>query len=48
MSIGISIYPKHGTKSEQLLRHADDAMYQAKRKKENIAVYDPKVVPLIG
>ncbi|MGD8999943.1 MAG: GGDEF domain-containing protein [Granulosicoccaceae bacterium] len=48
MSIGISIYPKHGAKWEQLLRHADDAMYQAKRKKENIAVYDPKVIPLLG
>lgn len=29
-SIGISVYPQHGQTAEQLLKHADAAMYQAK------------------
>lgn len=29
-SIGISIYPDHGATGEELLKHADTAMYQAK------------------
>lgn len=30
-SIGIALYPHHGTTTEQLLKNADYAMYQAKR-----------------
>jgi diguanylate cyclase (GGDEF)-like protein len=30
-SIGIAIYPEHGEEDRQLMRHADDAMYAAKR-----------------
>ncbi len=30
VSIGISLYPDHGTTSEQLLQHADAALYRAK------------------
>lgn len=30
VSIGISIYPDHGTTTEELLQHADAALYQAK------------------
>ena len=30
-SIGIAHYPEHGTSAEALIRHADEAMYQAKR-----------------
>lgn len=29
-SVGISIYPDHGTEPDELVRHADAAMYQAK------------------
>lgn len=29
-SIGIAMYPNHGADMETLLKHADDAMYQAK------------------
>jgi predicted signal transduction protein with EAL and GGDEF domain len=31
-SIGIAVYPAHGTTPEQLLQRADEAMYQAKRR----------------
>ena len=34
-SIGISIYPKHGEQAEELLEHADAAMYQAKKQGRN-------------
>jgi GGDEF domain-containing protein len=30
-SIGIALYPDHGEDGKLLLRHADDAMYDAKR-----------------
>ncbi|WP_095060207.1 MULTISPECIES: sensor domain-containing diguanylate cyclase [unclassified Pseudomonas] len=30
-SIGVAQYPEHGTEDKQLLRHADEAMYTAKR-----------------
>jgi diguanylate cyclase (GGDEF)-like protein len=30
-SIGVSLYPDHGSNPQQLLRHADSAMYSAKR-----------------
>lgn len=30
-SVGVALSPKHGAKADQLLKHADAAMYQAKR-----------------
>ena len=30
-SIGIALYPEHGASAQQLLKHADEAMYLAKR-----------------
>jgi|GEM_PF-3474373 len=30
MSIGIALYPKHGKTAEELIRHADKVMYEAK------------------
>jgi diguanylate cyclase (GGDEF)-like protein len=38
VSIGISFYPKDGVKSDDLIRHADMAMYQAKRRGRNCIV----------
>jgi diguanylate cyclase (GGDEF)-like protein len=34
-SIGISVFPTHGTSSDQLLKSADRAMYQAKEQGKN-------------
>jgi diguanylate cyclase (GGDEF)-like protein len=54
-SIGIALYPAHGTDFPTLLRHADVAMYAAKRQHSAYAVYDaaqdphsPSRVALIG
>ncbi len=40
-SIGMVQYPTHGGDVEQLLRHADVAMYHAKRTQSGHSVYDP-------
>ncbi|GAP20049.1 protein containing PAS domain S-box [Leptolinea tardivitalis] len=39
VSIGISLYPHHGTTSNRLLGSADDAMYQAKKNKNTYEVF---------
>jgi EAL domain-containing protein (putative c-di-GMP-specific phosphodiesterase class I) len=39
-SVGIAVYPDHGTESATLLRRADIAMYEAKRKNLGAAVWD--------
>jgi len=35
VSIGIAFFPDDGVKAEELLRHADDALYQVKRRGKN-------------
>jgi len=41
-SLGVAIYPDHGEDSESLRKHADIAMYAAKRRGGGVAVYDPE------
>jgi diguanylate cyclase (GGDEF)-like protein len=38
--IGIAVYPEHGGDARTLLKHADVAMYDAKRNAERCAAYD--------
>jgi diguanylate cyclase (GGDEF)-like protein/PAS domain S-box-containing protein len=41
-SIGVAIFPEHGETAEDLVAHADAAMYQAKSQGKNTwAIYDP-------
>jgi diguanylate cyclase (GGDEF)-like protein len=42
VSIGIATYPEHGDDLLDLLRHADVAMYLAKRNNTGFAVYDER------
>ncbi len=39
-SVGIALFPDHGRDSPTLMRHADVAMYIAKRAAENYAIYN--------
>lgn len=42
VSIGISIYPQHGTTTQILQQRADVAMYVSKRDKTDYAIYNPQ------
>lgn len=39
VSIGIALYPDHGHSAIELMAHADEAMYEAKRSAQRFAVY---------
>ena len=41
-SIGIATCPQHGTDGDTLLRHADVALYIAKRSAHGVATYNPR------
>merc|ERR1739841_364588 len=44
-SIGLALYPQHGSDAVTLMRHADLAMYQAKSKGRNrVQVFSDKMV----
>jgi diguanylate cyclase (GGDEF)-like protein len=38
-SVGIALFPEHGTDAETLLRRADMALYAAKRERSGLIVY---------
>jgi len=42
VSIGIAVYPQHGTSSQTIQQRADVAMYVAKRNKSGYAIYNPQ------
>ncbi|MGA8117766.1 MAG: EAL domain-containing protein [Actinocatenispora sp.] len=41
-SIGVAVHPLHGNDFEELLQHADVAMYEAKSRNDSVAVYAPE------
>ncbi len=47
-SVGIALFPEHGTTAEELLRQADIAMYQAKQNRTGFAVYASSADPRAG
>ncbi|MEH6389277.1 MAG: EAL domain-containing protein [Pseudomonas profundi] len=42
-SIGIAHFPEHGTRLDELLRASDIAMYEAKKKRNSVAVFRPSL-----
>jgi diguanylate cyclase (GGDEF)-like protein len=40
-SVGVSLYPDHGGDAEALIRHADVALYNAKKRRGTFVIYDP-------
>jgi diguanylate cyclase (GGDEF)-like protein/PAS domain S-box-containing protein len=42
ISIGVALYPEHGSTATELLQHADVAMYAAKRDQLGFVVYSPE------
>lgn len=46
LSLGVAIFPEHGANEDDLLRAADNAMYQAKAAGRNrVVVAEAKVNP---
>jgi diguanylate cyclase (GGDEF)-like protein len=45
ISIGVALYPEHGSSATELLQHADVAMYAAKRDQLGFVVYSPNRIP---
>ncbi|NMF88203.1 diguanylate cyclase [Aromatoleum petrolei] len=48
LSIGVALYPEHGQELEQLLKHADEAMYSDKRNTGAVLTYPAPPNPIGG
>lgn len=49
VSIGAALFPEHGHSSDELMRSADIAMYEAKKHKSSaLVVYHPSLHPLLS
>ena len=44
-SVGVAVFPEHGTTADELLRLADIAMYRAKQTRTGLSVYHSSVDP---
>jgi len=42
LSMGVAMYPENGVSTEELLRKADKALYEAKRRGKNSISYAPE------
>lgn len=42
-SLGVAVYPEHGSSEAELLHHSDAAMYCAKRNKRGVVLYRPEL-----
>jgi diguanylate cyclase (GGDEF)-like protein len=47
-SVGVAVFPEHGTTADELIRLADIAMYQAKQNRIGLSVYHSSVDPRGG
>jgi diguanylate cyclase (GGDEF)-like protein len=47
-SVGVAVFPEHGTTADELLRLADIAMYQAKQNRVGLSVYHASADPRSG
>jgi len=47
-SVGVAVFPEHGTTADELLRLADIAMYQAKQNRIGLSVYHSSADPREG
>jgi diguanylate cyclase (GGDEF)-like protein len=43
MSVGVAVYPEAGESTDVLLKHADMAMYDSKRRQEAYVIYRPEL-----
>ncbi|HZK53074.1 MAG TPA: sensor domain-containing diguanylate cyclase [Desulfosporosinus sp.] len=49
ISMGLATYPKHAVFAEDLIKHADDALYASKRNgKDQLSVYAPVLADIQG
>jgi diguanylate cyclase (GGDEF)-like protein len=43
MSIGVAFYPQHTDNCDVLMQHADIAMYESKRRRQEFVIYSPEL-----